>query len=67
MANQWLKDYGERVEKLNYHIEECVAAGAADGRLDLNEVMTLFKGTVAEIKNLQNQVDALSEALRIKR
>ena len=61
--NQWLKDYGKRVEDMNYAITECVMAGSADGKLDLEEVMELLRGTVAEIKNLQNKVDALSEAL----
>jgi len=64
--NQWLKDYGKRVEDLNYNITECVMAGSADGKLDLEEVMELFRGTVAEIKSLQSKVDALSEALRNK-
>jgi len=64
--NQWLKDYGKRIEDLNYTITECVMAGSADGKLDLEEVMELFRGTVAEIKSLQNKIDALSEALRNK-
>ena len=61
--NQWLKDYGKRVEDLNYNIQECIMSGSADGKLDLEEVMELFRGTVAEIRNLQSQVDALKEAL----
>jgi len=64
--NQWLKDYGKRVEDLNYNIQECIMSGSADGKLDLEEVMELFRGTVAEIKNLQSQVDALKEALIIR-
>ena len=64
--NQWLKDYGKRVEDLNYNIQECIMSGSADGKLDLEEVMELFRGTIAEIKNLQAKVDALSEALRDK-
>ena len=62
--NQWLKDYGKRVEDMNYTIQECIMSGSADGKLNLEEVMELFRGTVAEIKSLQNKVDALSEALR---
>ena len=64
--NQWLKDYGKRIEDLNYNITECVMAGSADGKLDLEEVMKLFRGTVVEIKNLQSQVDALKEALILR-
>jgi len=61
--NQWLKDYGKRVEDMNYTIQECIMSGFTDGKLDLEEVMELFRGTVAEIKNLQSQVNALKEAL----
>jgi hypothetical protein len=61
--NQWLKNYGERVEKINYTIQECIMSGSADGKLDLEEVMELFRGQVGEIKNLQSQVDSLKEAL----
>lgn len=62
--NQFLKDYGERIENLNYTIQECIMAGSADGKLNLEEVMELFRGNVAEIRSLQQKVDALSEALR---
>jgi len=61
--NQWLKDYGKRVEDMNYTIQECVMAGSADGKLNLEEVMELFRGCVGEIRNLQMQVDSLKEAL----
>ncbi len=64
ITNKFLKDYYERIEKLNYRIEECIYVGAADGRLDLVEVETLFKGCINEIKGLQLKVDSLSEALR---
>ena len=64
--NQWLKDYGKRVEDLNYNIQECVMAGSADGKLNLEEVMELFRGTINEIKSLQEKVNALSDALRNK-
>ncbi len=64
--NQWLKDYGKRVEDMNYTIQECIMSGFTDGKLDLEEVMELFRGTVAEIRSLQAKVDALSEALRNK-
>jgi len=62
--NQWLKDYGKRVEDINYIMQECIMSGSADGKLDLGEVMELFRGTIAEIKSLENRVHALSEALR---
>ena len=64
--NQWLKDYGKRIEDLNYSIQECIMVGSADGKLNLEEVMELFRGTIAEIKSLQNKIDALSDALRNK-
>jgi hypothetical protein len=62
--NQWLKDYGKRVEDLNYTLAECSMSGFSDGKLDLEEVSQLFRGTIAEIKSLQQKVDSLSEALR---
>ncbi len=62
--NQWLKDYGKRIENLNYTIQECIMIGFADGKLDLEEVMKLFRGCIVEIKNLQNQVESLKESLR---
>jgi hypothetical protein len=62
--NQWLKDYGKRVEDMNYSIQECIMSGSADGKLNLEEVMELFRGTIAEIKSLQMKVDALTLALR---
>jgi hypothetical protein len=65
-TNQFLHDYYDRIEKMNYTIQECVMAGSADGKLDLEEVMALFRGSVAEIKSLQQKVDSLSDALRSK-
>jgi hypothetical protein len=62
--NQWLKDYGKRVEDMNYTIQECIMSGSADGKLNLEEVMELFRGTVNEIRGLQEKVNALSQALR---
>ena len=64
--NQWLKDYGKRVEDMNYTIQECIMSGSADGKLNLEEVMELFRGTINEIRSLQVKVNALSEALRNK-
>lgn len=64
--NQWLKDYGKRVEDMNYTLQECIMSGFTDGKLNLEEVMELFRGTVSEIKSLQEKVNALSEALRNK-
>jgi Flp pilus assembly protein TadB len=62
--NQFLKDYGQRVEDMNYTLQECIMSGFTDGKLNLEEVMELFRGTIAEIKQLQEKVNALSEALR---
>jgi len=64
--NQWLKDYGKRVEDMNYTLQQCIMAGSADGKLNLEEVMELFRGTINEIKSLQEIVNSLSEALRNK-
>jgi hypothetical protein len=64
--NQWLKDYGKRVEDLNYTVQECIMAGSADGKLDLEEVMQMFRGSITEIKRLQQQVNSLTDALREK-
>jgi len=62
--NQWLKDYGKRVEDMNYTIQECIMSGSADGKLNLEEVMELFRGTINEIKSLQEIINSLSDALR---
>lgn len=61
--NLWLKDYTQRIEKMNYTLEESIARGSFDTQLDLKEILTLFRGGINEIKNLQNQVDVLKQAL----
>jgi len=64
--NNFLKSFGTRVEQLNFRLEESILRGSFDTELNLNEVLQLFRGTIAEIKNLQLQVDSLKEALRNK-
>ncbi len=63
-TNNWLKDYGKRLEQLNYTLEQSIQRGSFDTELNLKEVMSLFRGSVNEIKSLQSQVDVLKEALK---
>ena len=64
MSNQWLKDYGKRIENMNYTLNECIMRGSSDGgNLNLEEVLQLFRGSIAEIKALQLQVETLKESL----
>lgn len=64
--NNFLKAYGKRIEELNYNIQECIMAGSSEGKLDLEELMQMFRGCITEIKGLQQKVDSLSDALRNK-
>lgn len=61
--NGWISAYTERINKLNYVLEESLHRGSFDTQLDLNEIKSLFSGAIAEIRNLQNQVDVLKVAL----
>jgi len=62
--NSWLKSYGKRLEQINYMMEESILRGSFDTELNLNEILSLFRGSIGEIKSLQNQVDVLKEALQ---
>lgn len=61
--NGWLKDYRDRIEKLNYTLEESIQKGSFDTELNLSEILSLLRGSVNEIKSLQLQVDVLKENL----
>lgn len=64
VKNVWLETHGRRVEFLIQELERFRLSGAYGGNLNINEIITIFKGTKFEITRLQNQVEALTEALK---
>jgi hypothetical protein len=63
VKNVWLETHGRRVEGLITELERFRLSGAYGGNLNLNEIITIFKGTKFEITRLQNQIEALTDAL----
>lgn len=59
--NGWLRDYSQRIEKLNYMLEESIQRGPLDMSVDRAEILALMRGSVQEIKSLQSKVDVLQE------
>lgn len=59
--NGWLKDYSQRIEKLNYTLEESIQRGSFDTTMNLTEILSVLRGSVQEIKSLQTQVDVLKD------
>jgi len=57
--NGWLKDYSQRIEKLNYTLEESIQRGSFDTTIDLSEILSILRGSVQEIKSLQSKVNVL--------
>jgi len=64
VKNVWLETHGRRVDYLLQEIERYRLSGSYGGNLNLEEIITLFKGTKMEITRLQNENDKLKELIK---
>lgn len=62
--NGWIKDYRDRIETMNYKLEESIQKGSFDTDLDLGEILAILRGSINEINSLQSQVDVLKDHLK---
>ena len=62
--NVWLNSFGRRISNLLTHIEEQRLKGGYGGSLNLNEVITLFKGAQNEIVRQDTEIKSLNEKIK---
>jgi len=62
MINVWLETHGRRVERLLYELDKHHMAGSYGGSLNLQEIMTLFRGAKREIERLQTELEKATES-----
>lgn len=63
-TNAWLYSHGRRVGHLVRQLEEHRLKGTGGGEINFGELITLFRGVVAEIERLQKEQDELLKRIK---